>query len=483
MNAYLTPIDRRLTARHSGPGAASLARLSRLPLRRIYALTLLAMLLLSVAIDSIAGEIFPVSEMGPPGDTAYSARRPVLAYHRQLDQFLAAWDGINDDQAHHEREIFVRPLHRRDARALAGQTRVTALGGIGSASGQSYNPRLLAVNPCVTQVCWMLLFNGHEAFGDQQIYAQPLAADRLPTGQPRMISRRGGIEVKGFVPELLDDGSGQSFLAFWVQFESGGSGINGHEIYHRNLQASGSTTAPPQRLSHGTGNVKITRPAAARDTSRNEVLVVWLAANSAWPRERLFGRFLDANGIALTAPLQLAECGDVECAGLSLAYDPVNRKYLLLWLQGPLSTEQRPAGVIALSIDPLTGPVGTARQISTPDSYSWTGLNGAPSLTWVPESGRFAAIWKESPNRQFVGHLVAAGIDSNPAAVPDRFAINAAATGSLFEGHLSFDPALGGRVLVGWVSDFPLQEDYEVQARHLAPQDFRSPVVFASGFE
>lgn len=440
-----------------------------------------------------------VSEMGAPGLLlGHIARYPTVAFHPALGEFMLAWDGKDSDHGFGETEIFVRRMHRSEPRALFGQVRVTALGGIGSSSGGASRPQLLPVSPCAPLVCWMLIFEGYDAglpsLDDSRIFVLPLSADGLPAAQPRPISRYAGFEREARNPLLVRTGASGSFLALWTQHESGGSGIDGHELYVRRVLVDASTPEVPARVSSGSGHARFdSRPAAAHDTVRDEILVAWLDRDPAQGRDRILARFLGPDGGALTPVLPLAGCGEAQtCFGLALAHDPGSGRYLLLWIarDNPFGGARR---VMALAIDALSGPLTEPLPVSSEHAWTWAipgngnnGVSGSPSVTWLPRAGRFAAMWKEAEGDSepdAPGRIVGARLTSDLAQPIDRFVVSDQTGGRVQFAHLAFDGAPQGRTWAVWTADDLHAGDYEVLARQLPLADWRQQQIFIGSFE
>lgn len=477
------------------PHAPSTARVAAPAARYGFAMALLATLTGAWPGTAHTSSTLAVSEMGPPqAGTLFTAGHPVLAFHPQLGEFVAAWDGRDSDHGLGEREVFVRRLHRSLPQALFGQIRITAINGVGANLGSARSPQILPVSPCIPQVCWMMVFEGFDlslpSAGEQRVFVLPLGADALPSAPPRPISRFVAAERSGRYP-LLVRGGPDSFLALWVQREVAGSGIDGHEIYARKLLPDGSTPEVPARVSSGSGHARsVYAVAAAHDSLRGETLVVWQDRSPAESADRILARFVDAEGAALSPLLPLADCGADECFGLAVARAAGSTRYMLLWIEAESGLAHGARRVMAMAIDALAGPLGPPVQVSSEASFTWSfadgansGDTGAPAVAWLPRAQRFAALWKESGTADGEGRMVGVRLRSDLAPPIERFVVSEQSGGRVQFAGLANDPALDGKVWATWTADHLHAGDYEVLARQLPVAAWREQAVFRSGFE
>ena len=83
-----------------------------------------------------------ISDMGPNGDTTYSAEHPAVVYNPTSDEYLVAWEGDDNPGplVEGEDEVFVQRLDARGAPVGANDRRVSDMGPDGDTAFSAENP-------------------------------------------------------------------------------------------------------------------------------------------------------------------------------------------------------------------------------------------------------------------------------------------------------------------------------------------------------
>ena len=94
----------------------------------------------------IGANDFRISDVGPTGNRAYDAFRPVVGYQSAAESFFVAWEcDMGSPLAENEFEIWGQRLEGSDASLDDGPIRISAMGPDGSASYGAFAPALTPV--------------------------------------------------------------------------------------------------------------------------------------------------------------------------------------------------------------------------------------------------------------------------------------------------------------------------------------------------
>jgi hypothetical protein len=98
--------------------------------------------------------------MGPRGNAAYSAYRPVVGYQTSAEGFLVAWEGdAGSPLAADEFEIWGQWLEGSDAALRHAPLRVSAMGPDASASFGAFVPEL---TPVGSEGSFLVVWDGND---------------------------------------------------------------------------------------------------------------------------------------------------------------------------------------------------------------------------------------------------------------------------------------------------------------------------------
>ena len=239
--------------------------------------------------DEVGANDRRISDMGPNGDTAFSAEDPAVAYNPISDQYLVAWEGDDDagPLVEGEDEIFVQRLSATGAPVGANDRRVSDMGPNGDPAYSADNP-VVAHNSRTNQ--YLVAWEGDDdtgplVEGEDEIYVQRLAASGAQVGaNDRRVSDAGPDGDRDFeanVPSLAYNPATDEYLAAWEADDDTGALVEEEfEIYVQRLAASGAQVGPnDRRISRmgpdGDDAFDGSSPRVVANTRANEYLVAW----------------------------------------------------------------------------------------------------------------------------------------------------------------------------------------------------------------
>jgi hypothetical protein len=139
---------------------------------------------------------FRISEMGPPNDTDFSAVYADVAYAADVGEYLVVWSGEDDTLAPLELEIFGQRLDGTTGTEVGeDDARLTAFGGIGDVEYRAgtamvaYNPR----DRAWVVVAWAIGDQDGQQPGEFEIFALEVDATTGVAGAAQRISDAGGL--------------------------------------------------------------------------------------------------------------------------------------------------------------------------------------------------------------------------------------------------------------------------------------------------
>ena len=239
--------------------------------------------------DEVGANDRRISDMGPNGDTAFSAQDPAVAYNPISDQYLVAWEGDDDagPLVEGEDEIFVQRLSATGAPVGANDRRVSDMGPDGDPAYSADNP-VVAHNSRTNQ--YLVAWEGDDdtgplVEGEDEIYVQRLAASGAQVGtNDRRVSDAGPDGDRDFeanVPSLAYNPATDEYLAAWEADDDTGALVESEfEIYVQRLAASGAQVGPNERRisrmgPDGDDAFDGGSPRVVANTRANEYLVAW----------------------------------------------------------------------------------------------------------------------------------------------------------------------------------------------------------------
>jgi hypothetical protein len=305
--------------------------------------------------DEVGADDRRISDMGPDGDTAYSAQSPAIAYNPTSDEYLVAWEGDDDagPLVDGEDEVFVQRLDARGAQVGTNDRRISDMGPNGDTAFSADNP---AVAHNSTDNGYLVAWEGDDGTGalvdnEVEIFAQRLAANGAEEGaNDRRISDMGPDGDDDFEandPSLAYNPASGEYLVIWDGDDDTGALVASEdEIYAQRLVASGAPVGTNDRRISQMGPDGDTRfdARSARvvlGTRANEYLVAWQGSDDTGARvtdefevhaQRLGPDGAEIGGDDVRVSVMGVD-GDDRSDGLepAVAYGSQANEYLIAW--------------------------------------------------------------------------------------------------------------------------------------------------------
>ena len=224
----------------------------------------------------------------------------------------------------------------------------------------------------------------------EDIYGQFLNADGFPSGGNFVISDATGDQV---APSLTYDTVNRTFLVVWKDGRN--SLTTGEDIYGQLINANGSLSGGNFVVSDATGDQ--VAPSLAYDTVNRTFLVVWRdGRNSLTTGEDIYGQLVNAD-TSLSADNFVVSDATGDQVAPSLAYDLIHQRFLVVWRDGrnTLTTGEDIYGQLVNADTSLS-----ADNFVVSDA---TGDQVAPSLTYDLIHQRFFVVWRDGRNTLTTG--------------------------------------------------------------------------------
>ncbi|MCI0683012.1 MAG: Ig-like domain-containing protein [Gemmataceae bacterium] len=258
---------------------------------------------------------FRISQMGPDGDTAYSARLPAVALDTTHNRYLVVWSGhVNAD----DEEIVGQLLDAAGA-AIGGATRLSDMGPDGNRALNSSSPDV-AWNATTGE--YLVVWWGDDvADSSFQIFGQRLDAMGVEVGENDFAISSLGPDNdpsvpwyyspvgSAYEPKVAWNGTDNEYLVVWHGVESyvslHGSQTPDIEIYAQRLNAMGNEIGVNDMRISNMGprpNGGFSHTAVGYNPLAREYLVVWAGGGESagvpdWNLE-ILGQRLNANPAA-----------------------------------------------------------------------------------------------------------------------------------------------------------------------------------------
>ena len=305
--------------------------------------------------DEVGANDRRISDMGPNGDTAYSAEDPAVAYNPTSDQYLVAWEGDDDTGplVEGEDEIFVQRLSATGAQVGANDRRVSDMGPTGDTAFSADNP---AVAHNSTSNQYLVAWEGDDDTGplvesEDEIYVQRLSANGAEAGvNDRRVSDAGPDgdgDFEADVPSLAYSPASNEYLVAWEADDDTGPLVESEdEIYVQRLAASGAQVGTnDRRISQmgpdGDNAFDARDPHVVVGTRANEYLVAWSAEDDAGAlvneEDEVYAQRLGADGAEIGGDdvrvSVMGVDGDDRSDGFAdaAAYGSQGNEYLIAW--------------------------------------------------------------------------------------------------------------------------------------------------------
>jgi hypothetical protein len=305
--------------------------------------------LLSATGTQVGIDDFRISDVGPNGDTNFTAGAPAVVYNSQANEYLVVWSGDHNavPLVDNELEIFGQRLTAAGSLAGANDFRISHMGPDGNTSYAAVQPAV-AYNSQGNEylVAWRgdddagtLVDNEFEIFGQRLTAAGGLAG----TNDFRIsdMGPDGNVAITAFNPALAYNPQANEYLVVWEGDDDTGALVDEEfEIYAQRLDAAGAAVGTNDfRLSDmgsdGNNQRDANEPSAAYDVQANEYLVVWSGDDSG--ETEIFGQRVSAAGSQEgTNDFRLSDVGPDGALGFvarapAVAYGTTPNAHLVVW--------------------------------------------------------------------------------------------------------------------------------------------------------
>jgi hypothetical protein len=271
------------------------------------------------------GRVVQVSSVGPPGNVAFDADDPRVAFGAD-GRGLAVYLGEPVDG---EQEAFGQTVDASGTPAGA-QHRLTHVGPDGASVDEARNPDVV-YNPRANE---FLLVSSNAIGFDEDIAVQRVALDGTPVGPSREVSETGGVDPgsdgDNQRPRVAYDPNRDEYLVVWID----GRDMLGNEVRAQRLNAS--TLAQVGAADFFVSDIGSANANANRldvDYGGGTYLVTW-SDFTASGDEQIFSRRVSSGGAVAGGELRLSQASadpQFEAARPAVAYDPVSNEFLVVW--------------------------------------------------------------------------------------------------------------------------------------------------------
>lgn len=300
---------------------------------------------------------FRISDVGPDGDSTYSARHPAVAYDPNLNRYLVVWHGDNDTDllANHEYEIHGQLLRADGAEIGENDFRISVMGiTVG-------NPDFYGVSPAVAfnsdENQYLVVWQGIEqllvdlrVIEEHEVFGRMIAADGTLGDTELRISNTGpdgDLSYRAENPAVVYNPTTNQFLVLWNSNNDTGNLVQGkQEIFAQLLDASGAVIGEHIRVST-TGadddpRLDSTIPAATYNPDLNQYLVVWqrdhtsVGNNDTRDEVEIYGQLLQADGTEIGSDFRISDMGldgveEFDAEYPAVTYNTIASQYLVVW--------------------------------------------------------------------------------------------------------------------------------------------------------
>jgi len=192
-----------------------------------------------------------------------------------------------------------------------------------------------------------------------------------------------------------------------------------------------------QEITISTGFADQDNPSVAYDSINRRFLVVWYDWRIG-PSTDIYGQIIRADGTLLGGNFPISTAPDGQ-ANVSISYDPTNHRFLAAWLDGRNGPNSDIYGQL---INTNGTPFGGDFPISIAPNDQWN-----PSVAYDPATQRFLVVWwdlRNGPNSDIYGQL----INANGSPFGGNLSISTAANGQ-YNPSVTYD-SISQRFLVVW---------------------------------
>ncbi len=243
---------------------------------------------------------FRVSDMGPDGDTSYSAVRPAVALNPADGEYLVVWFGDDDvgPLVDDELEVFGQRLNAATGAEMPpNDFRISSMGPDGAVGFGARSPDV-AYNSQQNE--YFVVWTGDDVLpGETEVYGQRLAGGtvlEIGADDVRLsdVGLDGRTVFSALDPAVVYNSTNNEYLIVWSADEDDGE----FEIYGQRGKTNGEIGLNDFRISDmgpdGSVDYDAGEPALAHASGRNEYLIVWTGDDDAPPlvanEEEIFGQ-------------------------------------------------------------------------------------------------------------------------------------------------------------------------------------------------
>ena len=365
---------------------------------------------LSALGEALGTNDFRISEMGPNGDTNYTAYLPAVTFSGSLSQYLVVWvgDDINDLY-----RVFGQRLSAAGAALGANDFQISQSAPNTSLAADSLS---VAYNPSGAEylVVW-------SEYDDVLVFGQRLdAASGAEEGENDFGIFSFFLDTlsDAYDPRVAYDSTHNQYLVVWSGDDAWSGEDGKFQIYGQRVDdATGELLGNRVELSEmgpdNDVNYDALAPAVTYNITDDDFYVVWSgdddAAGLVDNEDEIWGQRVNAyNGVELGDDVQLSDMGGSGNASYDASYPAViynhtSNEYLVVWeadeISGALVDNEYE--IFGQRITAATGaPVGTNDfRISSmgPDGNGAYDA-GNPSVAWNSDKNQYLVVWQGDDN-------------------------------------------------------------------------------------
>jgi hypothetical protein len=367
---------------------------------------------------------FRISHMGPDGNAAFGAFDPAVAYNGAANEYLVVWRG--DDTTDDEFEIYGQRLNAATGAAIGGKIRISDMGPDGDTHFSANNPAVAYNSRDNEYLVIWSGNDNPLVPGELEIFGQRLdaATGAEVGGNDFRISDMGpdgDTHFAAFAPAVAYNGANDQYLVVWYGDDDTGNLVGGEfEIFGQRLDAATGAEVGDNdfRISHmgpdRNLNFGAFEPAVAYNGAANEYLVVWFGDDNTGTlvndEFEIFGQRLDAaTGAQLGANhfriSDMGTDGDTHFAASipAVAFNRTNNEYLVVW-EGDDNTGMLVDGeseIFGQRLDAATGAEVGANDFRLsdmgPDGDPHFGAF-RPAVAYNSANNRYLVTWEGEDN-------------------------------------------------------------------------------------
>jgi hypothetical protein len=374
-----------------------------------------------------------VSSVGPPGNAAFDADDPQVAFGSD-GRGLTVYAGEPVDG---EQEVLGQTVDASGAPSGA-QHRLTHVGPDGASVDAARNPDVV-YNPHANE---FLLVSSNAIGNDEDIAVQRVGLDGTPVGPSRQVSEAGGVgpgsDGDNQRPRVAYDPDTDEYLVVWLDNRNStpGGEIRAQRVNASTLAQVGAADFFVSDIASGNTNAQ----RVDVDYGGGSYLVTW-SDLTAGGSEQILSRRVTSGGAVAGGEVRLSQQSSdpqFEADRPAVAYNPVPNEFLVVW-HGDLDN-----GVGSGESEIFGQRVSTAgAQVGSDLRISQQGADGdlesdaeEPAVAADTGSGEYLVTWQgNGPSQEVEAYgqrLTAAGVevgtndarfsDQGPAGDPDFYA-------------------------------------------------------------